>query len=308
MSPIPHPTADVQSSRIGAGTRIWQHVVVLPRASIGRDCNLCAHVFIENDVQIGDRVTIKCGVQLWDGLVVEDDVFIGPNATFTNDRFPRSCRPPETFLRTVIRRGASIGANATILPGIEIGREAMVAAGAVVTRDVPAHAIVRGNPARISGYVEDRDPARILPVSGAQPLPAELQGVSIVSLTRATDLRGDLLAVEFARQISFPVARVFCVTNVPSHHVRGEHAHKECHQLLVCLQGSVRVAADNGRHRGEWVLDRPETGLHIHPKVWAAQYQYSPNAVLVVFASHPYDAADYIRDYETYLRFLDVRA
>ena len=121
-SPFFHSLADIQSADIGTGTRIWQFCVVLPNAKIGSDCNLCAHVFVENDVTIGDRVTIKCGVQLWDGVSIEDDVFIGPNATFTNDGFPRSRQQPQEYARTTIHKGASIGANATILPGISIGR------------------------------------------------------------------------------------------------------------------------------------------------------------------------------------------
>lgn len=145
-----HPLADVQCRNIGDGTRVWQFSVILAGASIGANCNICAQVFIENDVEIGDNVTIKPGVQLWDGLRVGNNVFIGPNATFTNDRFPRSKVYPEQFLRTIVESGASIGANATILPGITIGENAMVAAGAVVTRNVPAGAVVMGNPARIA--------------------------------------------------------------------------------------------------------------------------------------------------------------
>lgn len=146
-----HPSADVQTDSVGDGTQIWQYVVVLPRARIGRDCNLNAHCLVENDVVIGDRVTLKSGVYLWDGTTVEDDVFIGPNATFTNDKFPRSRRKPEQFQRIVIKRGASIGANATILGGVTIGEGAIVGAGSVVTRDVPPGMVVRGNPAREAG-------------------------------------------------------------------------------------------------------------------------------------------------------------
>ena len=143
-----HELADVQSTEIGTGTRIWQYVVILPGAKIGADCNFCAHTFVENDVVVGDRVTIKSGVFLWDGIRLEDDVFVGPNATFTNDTKPRSRQYPDLFPQTIVRRGASIGANATLLPGIEIGENAMVGAGAVVTRDVPANTTVVGNPAR----------------------------------------------------------------------------------------------------------------------------------------------------------------
>lgn len=149
-----HPTADIQSTQIAPGTRIWQFVIVLPGARIGRDCNICAQVFIENDVIIGDRVTIKNGVQLWDGLRVEDDVFIGPNVTFTNDRYPRSKRYPDCFPTTIIQRGASIGGGAVILPGLTIGEQALIGAGAVLTTNVPPRAVLIGNPARIIRYIE----------------------------------------------------------------------------------------------------------------------------------------------------------
>lgn len=148
-----HALADVQSAHIGPHTRIWQYVVILRKAEIGADCNICSHVLIENDVIIGDRVTVKSGVQLWDGLRIEDDVFIGPNVTFTNDPFPRSKQYPKEFAVTAVKTGASIGGGATILPGITIGRRAMVGAGAVVTKSVPDGAVVVGNPARIVRYI-----------------------------------------------------------------------------------------------------------------------------------------------------------
>jgi UDP-2-acetamido-3-amino-2,3-dideoxy-glucuronate N-acetyltransferase len=149
-----HPLSDVQTGDIGDGTTIWQFTVVLSGAHIGMKCNICSHVFIENDVIIGDNVTIKCGVQVWDGVTLEDNVMIGPNATFTNDRYPRSKNPEWKLERILVRRGASIGANATILPGLVIGEGALVGAGAVVTRDVPAKAVVAGNPAVILRMLE----------------------------------------------------------------------------------------------------------------------------------------------------------
>ncbi|MGF1508235.1 MAG: acyltransferase [Myxococcota bacterium] len=144
-----HPTSDVQSIKIGTGTRVWQYVVILAGARVGRDCNICSHVLIENDVVVGDRVTVKSGVQLWDGVRLEADVFIGPNCTFTNDIFPRSKTHDKPLGVTTVRRGASLGANATILSGLEVGERAMVGAGAVVTRSVPPRCVVAGNPARV---------------------------------------------------------------------------------------------------------------------------------------------------------------
>lgn len=149
-----HALSDVASSNIGEGTSIWQFAVVLAGAQIGRDCNICAHTFVENEVILGDRVTVKCGVYLWDGIEVQDDVFIGPAVAFTNDKFPRSKQYPESFSKIIIQKGASIGANATILPGVTIGENAMVGAGSVVTKDVPAMAVVIGNPAKIIRYIE----------------------------------------------------------------------------------------------------------------------------------------------------------
>jgi acetyltransferase-like isoleucine patch superfamily enzyme len=144
-----HSTADVQSIHVGHQTNIWQFCVVLAGARIGARCNICAHCFLENDVVVGDDVTIKCGVQLWDGLVLEDKVCIGPNVTFTNDRYPRSKNQEWKGEKTIVKRGASIGANSTILPGLIIGEGAMIGAGSVVTHDVPPGVLVLGNPARV---------------------------------------------------------------------------------------------------------------------------------------------------------------
>ncbi|WP_429178781.1 acyltransferase [Aeromonas salmonicida] len=150
-----HPLSDVQTSDIGKDTRVWQFSVILKQAKIGSDCNICAHTLIENDVIIGSRVTVKSGVYLWDGITVEDDVFIGPCAAFTNDKHPRSKVYPDCFLRTVLQKGCSIGANATILPGITLGEYCMVGAGAVVTKDVPPYAVVIGNPAKVVKFVNE---------------------------------------------------------------------------------------------------------------------------------------------------------
>ena len=306
-----HPLADVQSAAIGSGTRIWQFSIVLPAAKIGQDCNICSHCLIENDVVVGDRVTVKSGVQLWDGLRVSDDVFIGPNASFANDRFPRSKKILEQFLQTVLEAGASIGANATILPGITIGSNAMVAAGAVVTRSVPPNAIVVGNPAKIVGYVDaDRSKvavnASLVADVGAQA--TQVAGVSLHRMTRVADIRGSLTVGEFDRSIPFTVKRYFMVFDVPSMETRGEHAHRECHQFLICVRGSCAVVADDGTHRQEFLLDRPDVGVHLPPMVWGIQYKYSADAVLLVYASHYYDNSDYIRNYSEFRQLVGAPA
>jgi UDP-2-acetamido-3-amino-2,3-dideoxy-glucuronate N-acetyltransferase len=149
-----HALADVQSQNIGEGTQIWQFSIVLKDAVIGKDCNINCHTFIENNVKIGDRVTVKSGIYIWDGISIADDVFLGPNVTFVNDKYPRSKQYPESFQSTIIEKSVSVGANATILGGIKIGEYALIAAGSVVTKSVPALALVMGNPARIKGKVD----------------------------------------------------------------------------------------------------------------------------------------------------------
>lgn len=149
-----HPLSDVKSQNIGKGTRIWQFSVVFSGAKIGENCNVCAHTLIEADVVIGDNVTIKSGVYIWDGTRIENDVFLGPNATLTNDFMPRSKKFPDEFIGVTLKQGCSIGANATLLPGITIGIGAMVGAGAVVAHDVPDNAVVIGNPAKIIRYIK----------------------------------------------------------------------------------------------------------------------------------------------------------
>lgn len=305
MNPYVHPQGICESENVGEGTRVWAFAHVLPGARIGADCNICDHVFVENDVLIGDRVTIKSGVQVWDGVTLADDVFVGPNVTFTNDPMPRSKTFPVEFATTVVARGASLGGGSVILPGVHIGRSAMVGAGAVVTRDVPPNAVVVGNPARIVGYVDSKsEPAR-----GEQPRGASggglpevrVPGVELRQIRSAVDLRGSLVAVDFSSDLPFVPTRAFTVFNVPTKDVRGEHAHRTCQQFLLCLAGSVSAMVDNGRLRQEFRLTQPDVGLYVPAMVWGSQYSYSADAVLLVFASHEYDADDYIRDYDDYL-------
>lgn len=313
-APFIHANALCETSDVGDGTRVWAFAHILPGASIGRECNICDGVFIEGGVVVGDRVTVKCGVQLWDGVRIEDDVFIGPNATFTNDPFPRSRQRPAAYSPTIIRRGASIGANATILPGLEVGTGAMVGAGTVVTRSIPPNAIVTGNPASIVGYVDNidlPDEVTILPAAaphaGFVPVrPLGVAGVELRRLTRAEDVRGDIAVSEFARDLPFLPQRMLIVHNVPSREVRGERAHLKLHQFMVCVRGSCRVQVDDGRSRRSVLLDRPDLGLLVPAGIWCSQTNFSTDASMLVLCSEPYDPSDYIRDYAAFLRFAGV--
>jgi UDP-2-acetamido-3-amino-2,3-dideoxy-glucuronate N-acetyltransferase len=305
MTHYVHPQGICESENIGEGSRVWAFAHVLPGARIGADCNICDHVFVENDVIIGDRVTVKCGVQVWDGVTLADDVFVGPNVTFTNDPMPRSKVYPADFAKTLVAQSASLGGGSVILPGVHIGRSAMVGAGAVVTKDVPPNAIVVGNPARIVGYVDTTpEPAEIAELAGAAAgeLPhVRVPGVELRRIRHAVDLRGSLVAADFSSDLPFVPQRVFTVFDVPTKDVRGEHAHHQCQQFLLCLVGSVSCVVDNGELRQEFRLDRPDVGLYMPPMTWGTQYNYSHDAVLLVFASHEYDAGDYIRDYDQFL-------
>lgn len=295
-----HPLADVHGALVGDGSRLWQYVVVLPGAKIGRDCNICAHVLIEGRATVGDRVTVKSGVQLWDGVVLGDDVFVGPNVSFSNDRFPRSRQIPDSRPSTVVARGASIGAGATILPGVTIGEEAFVGAGAVVTRSVPPYAIVVGNPARVKGYVETapwREKSTSALPSVSKSLPSRVRGVALIRLPLNADIRGSLAVGELSSIVPFDIQRFFLVFDVPSAETRGEHAHRACHQLLICVNGSLEVVVDDGQRRESFTLNTPDLALHLPPMIWGIQHKFSPGAVLLVLASHAYDPGDYIRNY-----------
>jgi UDP-2-acetamido-3-amino-2,3-dideoxy-glucuronate N-acetyltransferase len=300
-----HPQALVEGDAIGAGTQVWAFAHVLPGARIGADCNICDHTLIENDVIVGDRVTVKSGVQLWDGTRLEDDVFVGPNVAFTNDPAPRSQRTHDRPTRTVVRRGASIGANATLLPGVTIGQFAMVGAGAVVTRDVPAYAVVIGNPARIVRYTDEaggRAPDEVSPAAREVEGPVlSVEGIRLHRAPTIKDLRGNLSARELGAGLPFVPARCFVVFDVSSKEVRGAHAHRECHQLLICLRGTLACLVDDGRRRQEVPLDGPELALEIPPMIWAVQYKYTADAMLLVLTSHAYDPGDYIRSYDEFL-------
>lgn len=245
-------------------------------ADVGDGVSLGAFSVVEADAILGD------GVEIGSHAVVEAGARIG--------------------------RDASIGAGAVVAAGVEIGPDAVVAPGAVVTRSVPRATVVEGNPAHIVGYVGrgtglPMEPVRHGVAPGDEPAVIEtgVRGVQIHRLPAVRDLRGALVAGELEERLPFIARRFFIVHDVPGAEVRGEHAHYECHQFLVCVHGQVHVIVDDGERREEFVLDDNRTGLYLPPMVWGIQYRYSPDCSLLVLASHPYDPADYIRDYDTFL-------
>jgi acetyltransferase-like isoleucine patch superfamily enzyme/dTDP-4-dehydrorhamnose 3,5-epimerase-like enzyme len=246
---------------------------------------------IDPAVELPPDVVIRSGAYLPAGVWLGAGCEIGPNVAFI-DGAP-----------TCVKRGVRIGANATVHAGVTLCAGAVVQPGAVVTRSVPAGAIVEGNPAVIVGYV---DAARgvsptALPQRATALTKTPVRGVTLHQFPVIPDLRGNLTVGEFSSQIPFEPQRYFLVYGVPSREVRGEHAHRQCQQFLICLQGSCAVVADDGQHRTEVLLDAPHRGLYLPPMTWGIQYQYSADAMLLVFASHRYDAADYIRDYDDFL-------
>ena len=295
-----HPQGICDSSNVGSGTRVWAFAHVLSGAVIGSECNICDHVFIENDVVIGDKVTIKCGVQLWDGVRLGDEVFVGPNATFANDRYPRSKVYPSEYLKTHVLRGASIGANATILPGLTIGEGSLVAAGSVVTRDVPAKVLVQGNPARPSAFLD----AAVVDVSVRDDCgdPVEiLPGVEVRRAPRTSEQSGAPISIELARNIPF-VAQHFCaLTEISSGALADGHAYIRCAQFVVVLSGAVTALVDNARERRAVRLAAPGMAILTPPGTWGGYLAFAPRTMLGVFCSEPYDPADRIPDYRTFL-------
>jgi len=286
--------------------------IILEDVNLGNDVKIGAHCLVENNVVIGNRTTIKSGVQIGKDIAIGDDVFIGPNVTLANDHHLELDHNWSEPMNTLIEDGVSIGGGATLVAGITIGKNALVAPGTVVTKSVPAFTIVKGNPGRVSGYVDRAAPsggeqrANVIKLNNV-PARGELTTVSLGAgdafvrrLKYVDDLRGNLSVGEFPSDIPFEPKRYFLVFDVPNQEVRGSHAHKVCKQFLVCIKGSVNVMVDDGNVRSEVVLDSPDLGVYIPPMVWGTQYRYSEDAVLLVFASHIYDDADYIRKYKDF--------
>lgn len=250
------------------------------------------------NVTIGVGCVIASGAVLSAGTVLGRHVSIGPNVVFVESMVGRSERA------ACAEDAVQIGANATIYPGLTLAAGSIVSPGAVVTKSVPAKAIVEGNPATIVGYVDANRESLQAPSHVGKPNTATfataVRGVTVHTFPIVPDLRGNLTVGEFAKDIPFSPKRYFMVFGVPSREVRGEHAHHVCHQFLICVRGSCAVVADDGDRRIEINLDAPNRGVYLPPMTWATQYKYSADALLLVFASHHYDAADYIRDYHDF--------
>lgn len=307
MEQFGHPSGSCDSERVGEGTVFGAFAHISRDAVVGADCNIGDGVTIEDDAVVGDRVTIKSGGYLGGGLRVASDVFVGPNVSFATDQFPPDPSRSPDPLQTHLEEGCSIGAGATILPGVRIGRRSVVRPGTVVTTTVPPNSVVEGNPARIIGYVDGGIASVPLLQGGATAIPdvpIRVRGAGLLALTRVDDLRGALIAAEFTSQLPFRPERAFVVFDVPSSDLRGEHAHRECAEILVAIRGSLHALIDDGTHRQEFVLDRPDVALHMPAMTWGTQYKYSNDAVLLVLASHPYEASDYVRTYEEFLELV----
>lgn len=261
---------------------------------------------IVQGAKIAEGVTIHAGAYLGSMTQVQTGVVVGPNSSIIDRKYPGDV----PVAPTVLNENAVVGANAVLLPGVIIGRNAVIGAGAVVTRSVPPNAIVTGNPARIIGYV---DAIGVTPVvadgaaaqSDQKSVVTRVPGVTLHRLPLIKDLRGDLTVGEFLRDIPFAPKRYFMVFGVPSAKTRGEHAHYRCEQFLICVHGRCSVVVDDGQQREEFILNTPNLGLYLPPMVWGIQYKYSSDALLLVFASELYDPADYIRQYDEFLRVLN---
>jgi hypothetical protein len=270
---------------------------------------------IENDVVLGNDCVVKSGVQLWDGVVLEDSVFIGPNVSFSNDVFPRAKKKPEYWLKTVVEAGASIGANATVLPGVRIGAGAMVGAGSVVTCDVPPGEVWFGNPARKRASVKDRLAHQLSPLHeigsselqaaeslGGNRRKASVDDCKLLEFQEIVDARGHLTVVHPEVDVGFVARRAYYLYGVPPGGARGGHAHRVLEECLIAISGSFEVVVNDGVRQKRFVLNHPKQGLRLPTMIWRELAEFSAGAVCLVLASAPYDEFEYIRSFSDFVR------
>lgn len=248
-----------------------------------------------------DGIRVSPSAQLATGVVMNGRCEIGADCELGAGVVLDGAGPDGIRLESGVR----IQAGAIVAGSVTIARGALVQAGAVVIRDVPPHAIVAGNPGEIVGYTQGTGSTPHGPLkqslADSGVVHSNVRGVSLHRLPNVLDLRGNLTVGEFGRSVPFEAKRYFMVFGVPNAEVRGEHAHRTCHQFLVCAHGSLSVVADDGMQREEFLLDAPSIGIHLPPLTWGIQYKYSPDAVLLVFASEFYDSEEYVRDYGEFL-------
>lgn len=275
-----------------------------PHVSVAADTHIGPNCYVDGRTKIGARSRLLGGITLVGDASIGEDCVLEPGVCLT----AASSRPGEASRPLVVGDRVRIGAGSVLACGVTVGSDAHIRAGTIVVRNVPPHAIVSGNPATITGYdtsspvisaaehLKPRDD-----VGGTVDVASSVAGVKLYRFPRIRDLRGDLSVGEFGREVPFEAKRYFLVFDVPSEETRGEHAHRECEQFLVCVSGKVAILVDDGKNREEFELNAPNLGLYIPPRVWGVQYKYSASAVLLVFASHYYDARDYIRDYDQFI-------
>lgn len=278
---------------------ISPHAMVSPHALLGDGCDVAAGAIIGDHVVLGGRVRIGAGAVLQGHCRIGDACELGAGAVLDNgtDDAP-----------IVLEEGVRVATAASIVAPVTIGRGALVQAGTTIVRSVPAHAIVCGNPAQITGYTlafaSDDPKSGIGGEDSTVSVRSHVRGVTLHRLAKIIDLRGNLTVGEFETDVPFRPKRYFMVFGVPNAEVRGEHAHHRCEQFLICARGSCSIVADDGASREEFVLDDPSLGLYLPPRVWGIQYKYSADAVLLVFASEPYQPEDYIRSYDEFMRLV----
>lgn len=288
-----HETALVETSSIGEGSSIGAYSIVRGQVRLGRGCVIQDHVVLDGALEIADRVVIESHSCLRGPATIGADVRVGPQVSLTSSN----------ALMVTVKNAVVIGPHATVTGPLVIAEAAVIEPGSVVTKNVPANAVVAGNPARIVRYHQTPTAPAIL--RDAAPAGSitrtTVRGVTLHELPMIEDLRGNLSFGEMERHVPFPIKRYFLTFDVDSEEARGEHAHRALEQFLLCVHGRVHIVADDGRNREEFVLDRPTLALYLPPLVWGVQYRFSPGAVLLVLCSDFYDPADYIRDYAEFL-------
>jgi UDP-2-acetamido-3-amino-2,3-dideoxy-glucuronate N-acetyltransferase len=277
---------------------------ISPRVCIDAGATVGPNCYIDGDIAIAKGAVLLGGITLIGALEIGENCTLEPGVCIANDY--HNTGAVATPAAITIGPNVHIGAGSVLVCGISIGMNARIAPGTIVSRCIPPYAIVQGNPGVIIGYSSggdsDRAYAPVLTTDEPGVYTCSIAGVTIHRFKRIRDLRGDLSVGEFSRNVPFRPMRYFLVYDVPSEETRGEHAHRECQQFLTCVAGSVTVVVDDGVNREEILLNSPTLGLYVPAGVWAIQYKYSADGVLLVFASNYYDPDDYIRDYGEYLR------